>query len=140
MAKDNQCHELKNGSALQPMYGIRGEHEFIGEDYRSSRGYCQSHPVRIGNGAYKQQQLGIYGEFMDAIAIYNRYDAITGMICGKCGERLLEWLSQHWHDTDEGIWEVRRSKKLVNSQCVRWLSIAHYASRQTYPKGGLSHR
>lgn len=120
---DNRCHELKNGNALQPMYGIRGEHELTEKILDHLEGYRQSHPVRIGNGAYKQQQLGIYGEFMDAIAIYNRYDAITYDLWENV-QRLLEWLSQHWHDTDEGIWEVRGGpKNFVNSRVMCWVAF-----------------
>ena len=133
---DNRCHELKNGSALQPMYGIRGEHELTEKILDHLEGYRQSHPVRIGNGAYKQQQLGIYGELMDAIAIYNRYDAITYDLWDNV-QRLLEWLSQHWQDTDEGIWEVRGGpKNFVNSRVMCWVafdSALRIAQRRGWP-------
>ena len=120
---DDRCHELKNGSALQPMYGIRGEHKLTEKILDHLEGYRQSHPVRTGNGAYEQQQLGIYGELMDAIAIYNRYDAITYDLWENV-QRLLEWLSRHWQDTDEGIWEVRGGpKNFVNSRVMCWVAF-----------------
>ena len=36
-------------------------------------GYKGSSPVRIGNDAYRQLQLDIYGEFMDSLYLYNKY-------------------------------------------------------------------
>ena len=62
---------------LQPMYGIEGEHDLTELTLDHLEGYRGSKPVRIGNGAYKQNQLDIYGEVMDAVYIYNRYDTIS---------------------------------------------------------------
>ena len=120
---DARCHELKDGSTLQPMYGITGEHELTEITLDHLEGYRQSHPVRIGNGAYTQQQLGIYGELMDAIAIYDRYDAISYDLWENV-QHLLDWLSHHWQDTDEGIWEVRGGpKSFVNSRVMSWVAF-----------------
>lgn len=74
---DARCHELKENGSLQPMYAIDGGHDLQELTLDHLEGYRQSAPVRIGNGAYKQQQLDIYGELMDAIYIYNRYNAIS---------------------------------------------------------------
>ncbi len=120
---DARCHELKKDGALQPMYGINGEHELTEQTLDHLEGYRQSKPARIGNGAYSQMQIGIYGEMLDAIAIYNRYDAITYDLWENV-LRLLDWLSQHWQDSDEGIWEVRGGPKaFVNSRVMSWVAF-----------------
>src|SRR5438270_5965333 len=64
---DARCHELHDNGTLQPMYGITGEHNLTEITLDHLEGYRQSRPVRIGNGAYTQKQLDIYGEMMDAI-------------------------------------------------------------------------
>ena len=120
---DARCHELKQDGALQPMYGIDGEHELTEQTLDHLEGYGQSSPVRIGNGAYTQQQIGIYGEMLDAIAIYNRYDVISYDLWENV-LRLLNWLSQHWQDPDEGIWEVRGgAKEFVTSRVMSWVAF-----------------
>lgn len=120
---DARCHELKENGALQPMYGIDGTHDLTEIALDHLEGYRQSKPVRIGNGAYKQQQHDIYGEMMDAIYIYNRYEAISYDLWRNL-RRLLEWLEVHWQEPDAGIWEVRGGpKNFVHSRLMCWVAF-----------------
>jgi len=120
---DARCHELKENGTLQPMYTIDGEHDLTEITLDHLEGYRQSAPVRIGNGAYKQQQLAINGELLDAIYIYNRYDAISYDLWVNL-RRLLEWLGEHWQEPDEGIWEVRGGPKhFVHSRLTSWVAF-----------------
>ena len=120
---DARCHELNADGSLQPMYGIHGEHELQEETLGHLEGYRQSNPVRIGNGAYTQKQLDIYGMVMDAVYIYNHYSTISYDLWQNL-ENLLGWLMQHWQETDEGIWEVRGGAKLfVNSRLMSWVAF-----------------
>ena len=120
---DARCHELQKNGTLQPMYGIDGEHDLTEITLDHLEGYRQSRPVRIGNGAYKQKQLDIYGELMDAIYIYNRYAAISYDLWTNL-RRLLGWLQKHWQEPDEGIWEVRGGpKKFVHSRLQCWAAF-----------------
>ena len=52
---------------LQPLYGIGGESATPESTLDHLSGYQQSQPVRIGNAAYQQLQLDVYGELMDAV-------------------------------------------------------------------------
>jgi len=120
---DARCHELDKNGSLQPMYGIDGEHDLTEYTLDHLEGYRGSGPVRIGNGAYKQNQIDVYGELMDSIYIYNRYDAISYDLWSNL-RRLLDWLSQHWQEPDEGIWEVRGgSKQFVHSRLMSWVAF-----------------
>ena len=118
-----RCHDLKEGGTLQPMYGIDGEKKLTEITLDHLEGYRQSGPVRIGNGAYTQKQLDIYGEMLDAIYIYNSYDAISYDLWQNLN-RLLEWLQNHWQDEDEGIWEVRGGPKhFLHSRLMSWVAF-----------------
>ncbi|WP_201393636.1 glycoside hydrolase family 15 protein [Ktedonobacter sp. SOSP1-52] len=120
---DTRCHELKDKRMLQPMYGITGEHDLQEHILDHLEGYRQSGPVRIGNGAYMQKQLDIYGEFMEAAYIYNRYDTISYDLWRNL-HRLLDWLLAHWQEPDEGIWEVRGGpKRFLHSRLMSWVAF-----------------
>jgi GH15 family glucan-1,4-alpha-glucosidase len=120
---DARCHELGQDGTLQPMYGISGEHDLTEYTLDHLEGYRQSRPVRIGNGAYSQKQLDIYGEMMDAIYIYNRYETINYDLWQNL-RHLLEWLAEHWQEPDEGIWEVRGGpKRFVHSRLMSWVAF-----------------
>jgi GH15 family glucan-1,4-alpha-glucosidase len=120
---DARCHELKGDGTLQPMYGIDGEHDLTEVTLDHLEGYRQSRPVRIGNGAYKQKQLDIYGEVMASIFIYNRYDAVSYDLWQNV-IRLLKWLESNWQEPDEGIWEVRGGPKpFLHSRLMSWVAF-----------------
>lgn len=120
---DARCHELDANGTLQPMYGIKGEHDLTEYTLDHLEGYRKSGPVRIGNGAYQQNQLDVYGELMDAVYIYNRYSTISYDLWQNL-RRLLEWLSDHWQEPDEGIWEVRGGpKRFVHSRLMSWVAF-----------------
>ncbi len=50
-------------SQLQIMYGIRGERRLTESELDWLPGYGGARPVRIGNAAYRQFQLDVFGEF-----------------------------------------------------------------------------
>jgi GH15 family glucan-1,4-alpha-glucosidase len=69
-----RCREAKEGEApLQIVYGIDGRHDLAETTLDHLEGYGGASPVRIGNGAYDQLQLDIYGELMDAVYLYNKH-------------------------------------------------------------------
>ncbi len=120
---DARCHELQDGGALQPMYTISGQHDLTETTLDHLSGYRNSNPVRIGNGAYKQRQLDVYGELMDAVYLYNRYQSISYDLWQNL-RRLLQWLSDHWQEPDEGIWEVRGGPKhFLHSRVMSWVAF-----------------
>src|SRR5437899_1654907 len=52
-------------SKVQPMYTIKGYTDITEIELPDLDGYRRSKPVRIGNDAYKQRQLDIFGEVLD---------------------------------------------------------------------------
>ncbi len=120
---DARCHELKENGSLQPMYTIDGGHDLQEFTLSHLEGYRKSAPVRIGNGAYKQKQLDVYGELMDSIFIFDRHQDISYDLWQNL-RRLLGWLSAHWQEPDEGIWEVRGgAKQFVHSRVMSWVAF-----------------
>jgi len=97
--------------SLQLMYGIDGRKDLDESELDHLKGYRESTPVRIGNGAYDQKQMDIYGELIDTIYLYNQSGgSVTHQfwldIC-----KLVEHVIEHWRDKDHGIWEVRSGQQ-----------------------------
>src|SRR5215468_10151665 len=109
---------------LQVMYGLNGRQELEEISMDQLSGYENSQPVRIGNAAYQQLQLDIYGEMMDSVYLANKYG--HGVSHGEWQEvrRLLEWLGHNWRRPDEGIWEVRGGpREFLHSRVMCWVAF-----------------
>ena len=73
MAQNGSCARPPVAPEMQIMYGLAGERRLTELELPWLDGYENSRPVRIGNGAYSQFQLDIFGELMDAIYVARKY-------------------------------------------------------------------
>jgi GH15 family glucan-1,4-alpha-glucosidase len=91
---------------------------------RGSPGYENSAPVRIGNAAYQQLQIDVFGEVADAMAQVRR----SGLEIPERGRAMrplvLDYLGKAWRVPDEGIWEMRGSPQhFVHSKVMAWVAF-----------------
>lgn len=132
-----RCHELNPDGSLQLMYGIDGRHQLTEETLAHLEGYRGSNPVRVGNGAYKQLQLDIYGELMDSVYLYNKYGTPISYDLWKHLRRMINWVCENWQRTDEGIWEVRGGQQhFVYSKLMCWVAVdrgLRLAEKRSFP-------
>ncbi len=132
-----RCQELKPGETLQIVYGIDGRHDLTETTLDDWEGYKQSSPVRIGNGAYQQLQLDIYGELMDSVYLYNKYGAPISYQFWSELRQLLNWVCDHWQCTDQGIWEIRsQDQPFVYSRLMCWVALdrgIRLADKRSFP-------
>jgi GH15 family glucan-1,4-alpha-glucosidase len=109
---------------LQIVYGIDGRSELSEETLEHLAGYLGSRPVRIGNGAVEQLQLDIYGELLDSVYLYDRHGSPISYDMWVSLRAMLDWLAEHWHEPDEGIWEVRGGRQqFVYSKLMSWVAF-----------------
>jgi GH15 family glucan-1,4-alpha-glucosidase len=109
---------------MQVMYGIDGRTELPEEELPHLAGHRGSRPVRIGNAAAQQLQLDIYGELMDSVYLYDRWHQPISSDRWDVITARSNWLSDHWDQPDEGIWETRGGpKKFLYSQLMCWVAL-----------------
>jgi GH15 family glucan-1,4-alpha-glucosidase len=134
---DSRCHEMSPEGSLQVMYGIDGRHTLTEETLDHLEGYKGSKPVRIGNGAYSQKQLDIYGELMDSVYLYNKYAQPISYDLWFYLRRLTNWVCAHWREKDEAIWEVRGGpREFTYSKLMCWVAIdraLRLADKRSFP-------
>ncbi len=133
-----RCREEKPGEApLQIVYGIDGRHDLAETTLDHLEGYRGASPVRIGNGAYDQLQLDIYGELMDAVYLYNKHGEPISYELWTHLRRLVDWVCENWNREDEGIWEVRGGRRhFVYSKLMCWVAIdrgLRLADKRSFP-------
>ena len=106
------------------MYGLAGERRLTELELRWLPGYAASAPVRIGNGAYKQFQLDVYGELMDAMHLARRAGLAPDENAWRVQRVLTEFLESAWTQPDNGIWEMRGPQRhFTHSKVMAWVAI-----------------
>ncbi|MGB3654414.1 MAG: glycoside hydrolase family 15 protein [Rivularia sp. (in: cyanobacteria)] len=127
----------EDDSQLQIVYGIDGRKNLEEEVLDHLEGYKGSSPVRIGNGAYDQTQLDIYGELMDAVYLYNKYGMPISYDTWVNLSKYVEWVCDNWHIKDHGIWETRDGKQeFVYSKLMCWVAVdrgLRLAEKRSFP-------
>ncbi len=132
-----RCQELQPDGSLQIMYGIEGQPTLTEEILQHLEGYKRSQPVRIGNGAFNQLQLDIYGELMDSVYLYNKHGSPISYKLWTHLRRLLNYVCDNWHREDRGIWEVRGDcRHFVYSKLMCWVALdrgLRLADKRSFP-------
>ncbi len=110
---------------LQIMYGIGGERDLTEHTLDHLSGWRDSRPVRVGNGAYDQCQLDVWGLLLDAVALQSRQ--MEMQLAEPIWQGIASFVDQaidHRHDPDQGIWEVRgEPQHFTASKVMCWVAI-----------------
>lgn len=126
-----------NDPPLQIMYGIDSRSELDEEVLEHLEGYMGTKPVRTGNTAYRQLQLDVYGELMDAAYLFNKYGEPVSYDIWLSLRRLVDWVCENWQRKDAGIWEVRgREEHFVYSKLMCWVAVdrgLRLADKRSFP-------
>ncbi|HTC84387.1 MAG TPA: glycoside hydrolase family 15 protein [Rhizomicrobium sp.] len=109
---------------LQTMYTVMGEKRLDELELPHLTGYENSRPVRIGNAAYTQLQIDIYGEMADVVA-HARAGGLTPPPRSKeLRGVFMRHLEKTWRLPDEGIWEIRgEPQHFVHSKVMAWVAF-----------------
>lgn len=124
---------------LQIVYGIAGERWLPEIAIPWLPGYENSAPVRIGNAAYQQVQLDVFGEIADVLFQASKGGLVPSKRAKAIWPVVLDYLATAWRQPDEGIWEVRGGPQhFVHSKVMAWVAFdraAHEAEAQQVQSG-----
>jgi GH15 family glucan-1,4-alpha-glucosidase len=133
----DRCMDLNPDGSMQIMYGHDGRKMLTEATLPHLEGYRGSSPVRIGNGAYDQLQLDIYGELMDSVYLYNKYGELISSDLWENLVRLVDYVCENWQLADEGIWEVRGGRQqFLYSRLMCWVAVdrgIRLGDRRSFP-------
>jgi GH15 family glucan-1,4-alpha-glucosidase len=112
------------GSDLQIMFGIGGEHDLTERELPHLSGWRASAPVRVGNGAWSQRQIDVYGEFLSAAArLPDQIDHVSDATRRFFAD-LADMAAIRWTEKDQGIWEVRgEPADFLYSKLMCWVAL-----------------
>jgi GH15 family glucan-1,4-alpha-glucosidase len=106
------------------MYGIRGERRLTELELPWLPGFAGSTPVRIGNAAFDQFQLDVFGEVLDATHQAWRHGVPLDDEAWCIDTALVTYLETAWREPDEGIWEVRGPRRhFTHSKMMAWVAL-----------------
>jgi alpha,alpha-trehalase len=110
--------------SLQIMYGIGGEHDLSERELPHLRGWRDSSPVRVGNGAWAQVQLDVYGELLNSLHLYRaRLGDLHPEIQAFVAD-LADTAARRWMETDAGMWEMRgEPRHHLSSKVLCWTAL-----------------
>jgi GH15 family glucan-1,4-alpha-glucosidase len=118
---------VHSGRELQIMFGIGGEQDLTERELPHLRGWRNSRPVRVGNGAWNQRQIDVYGELLSAA--YRLFDQLNPDHPGAGAWReflvaCADTAAIRWREPDQGIWEVRSEPRhFLYSKLMCWVAL-----------------
>ena len=110
--------------SLQIMYGIAGEHDLTERKLPHLRGWRDSVPVRVGNGAWGQLQLDVYGELLNSLYLYREQLGDLHMEVQAFVADLANTAARRWREKGAGMWEMRgETRHHVSSKVLCWVAL-----------------
>jgi GH15 family glucan-1,4-alpha-glucosidase len=121
---DTAASQVRQGGDLQIMFGIGGEHDLTERELAHLSGWRASTPVRVGNGAWNQRQLDVYGELLDAAhRLPDQLDRL-GPVTRRFLADLADTAAARWQEPDHGIWEIRgEPHHFLYSKLMCWVAL-----------------
>src|SRR5271157_4664687 len=110
--------------SLQIMYGIGGEHDLTERELPHLRGWRDSSPVRVGNGAWGQTQLDVYGELLNSLHLYSERIGEFHPEIKRFVADLADAAAARWGEQDAGMWEMRgEPRHHLSSKVLCWTAL-----------------
>jgi GH15 family glucan-1,4-alpha-glucosidase len=107
---------------LEPFYGLDGSIPRQTQEL-DLQGYRGSRPVRRGNGAAGQLQLGSYGDLLETVELYVRHGNLHDETTQIRVAEVADHVCRIWKNEDSGIWELDELRHYTNSKVNCWVAL-----------------
>lgn len=124
------AHQHQESEKAFPFYTI-DKKKAPSEENLNLKGYKNSQPIRVGNGANNQLQLDANGNVL--LAAVEIYKTQGKKVHWKIVSEIADFLSESWQNEDYGIWEEEEKRYYTSSKVIAALglkSIADYAETE----------
>jgi GH15 family glucan-1,4-alpha-glucosidase len=119
--------QVRSGADLQIMFGVGGEHDLTERELPHLAGWRDSRPVRVGNGAWRQRQVDVYGELLGSAhrLVEQLNPNHPGAVAWRefliaCADAAM----LRWREADQGIWEIRgRPRHFLYCKLMCWVAL-----------------
>ncbi|AKA23534.1 glycoside hydrolase family 15 protein [Pseudomonas chlororaphis] len=122
---------------LNILYAIDGRQELPETLLAHFSGHGGATPVRIGNQAFEQVQLDIFGELLDAVYLVNKYGEAISHEGWQHAVDVVDQVCASWDGKDVGIWEMRGEEHhFLHSRLMCWVALdraIRLASKRSLP-------
>jgi alpha,alpha-trehalase len=117
-------HQLRDEGELQVMFGVEGERDLTERELPHLSGWRDSRPVRIGNGAFRQRQLDVYGELLGAAQRLRQQLGVFTPDTAGFLTAVADAALRRWREPDQGIWEMRDAPRhFLHSKLMCWVAL-----------------
>jgi alpha,alpha-trehalase len=116
--------QLRQEGRLQVVFGVNGERDLAERTLPHLGGWRESRPVRVGNGAWHQLQLDVYGELLSAVhRLREQLGALGPSLSGFLADA-ADAAAALWREPDQGIWEMRTEPRhFLHSKLMCWVAL-----------------
>jgi GH15 family glucan-1,4-alpha-glucosidase len=116
--------QLRDDGHLQIMFGVGGERDLSERELPHLSGWRDSRPVRVGNAAWSQRQLDVYGELLSAVCrLRAQLGAFSPATAGFLAD-VADTALRRWREPDQGIWEIRgEPRHFLHSKLMCWVAL-----------------
>ena len=112
----------KHGPRMHVCYTLDGQRVDDVLDVPLS-GYKDSKPVVIGNSAYDQLQLSLYGDILETASLFVSRGHLLDESTAQLLHSLADQCANEWKTPDAGIWELPDQQHYTISKIGCWMAL-----------------
>jgi len=112
----------KHGPRMHVCYTLDGERVDDVQEIPLA-GYKGSKPVVIGNSAFDQLQLSLYGDILETASLFVARGHLLDESTAQLLHSLADQCADEWNKPDAGIWELPEQQHYTISKIGCWMAL-----------------